>query len=81
VSYRFPFIRLIKQNLKGISYLRRTFFGTWRSSALPRRMVPVNESIHPSAATRFGKRVRVRRGEEVTEIVYRPRNLKVALRK
>ena len=37
VSYLLPFIRLIKQNRKGISALRRAFLGSWRSSLLPRR--------------------------------------------
>jgi uncharacterized protein (DUF2235 family) len=81
VSYLLPFVRLIKQNRKGISAFRRTFLGTWRSSVLPSSEVPVNESIHESAVARFGQRVPQRRGVVVSQIKYRPRNLAVVLDK
>jgi uncharacterized protein (DUF2235 family) len=81
VSYLLPFVRLIKQNRKGISALRRLFLGSWRSSTLPSSEVPVNESIHASVIARFGKRVPQRRGEALSEIKYRPRNLAVVLDK
>ena len=81
VSYLLPFVRLIKQNRKGISAFRRAILGGWRTSALPSREVPVNESIHESAMVRFGKRVPQRRGEVVSTIEYRPRNLAAALNK
>jgi uncharacterized protein (DUF2235 family) len=81
VSYLLPFVRLIKQNRKGISALRRAFLGSWRTSALPAGEVPVNESIHESALARLGKRVPQRRGEALSEITYRPRTLAVALDK
>jgi uncharacterized protein (DUF2235 family) len=81
VSYLLPFIRLIKQNRKGISALRRAFLGSWRSSLLPADQVPVNESIHESTLARFGKRVPQRRGEALSAIKYRPRNLVVVLDK
>ena len=57
VSHLLPFIRLIKQNRKGISALRRAFLGSWRSSLLPAGQVSVNESVHESTLARFGKRV------------------------
>ena len=81
VSYLLPFIRLIKQNRKGISALRRAFLGSWRSSLLPAGQVPVNESVHESTLARFGKRVPQRRGKVLSEIKYRPRNLMVVLGK
>lgn len=81
VSYFLPFVRLIKQNRKGISALRRAFLGDWRSSMLSGDQVPVNEIIHPSAVARFGKWVPHRRGEAVSKIKYRPRNLAVTLDK
>ncbi len=81
VSYLLPFVRLIKQNRKGISALRRAFLRSWRSSLLPGDQMPVNESIHPSAIARFGKPVPQRRGETVSKIKYRPRNLAVVLDK
>jgi uncharacterized protein (DUF2235 family) len=81
VSYFLPFVRLIKQNRKGISVLRRAFLGDWRSSMLSGDQVPVNEIIHPSAVARFGKWVPHRRGEAVSKIKYRPRNLAVTLDK
>ena len=79
VSYLLPFIRLIKQNRKGVPALRRAFLGGWRSSQLTDDRVTVNESIHPSALARFGKRARQRRGEAVTRIKYRPGNLAAVL--
>jgi len=81
VSYLLPYIRLIRQNRKGISAFRRAIMGTWRSSALPAGQVPVNESIHASALERFGKRVPQRRGEVLSSIKYRPRTLAVVLDK
>jgi uncharacterized protein (DUF2235 family) len=81
VRYFLPFVRLIKQNRKGISALRRAFLGDWRSSMLSGDQVPVNEIIHPSAVARFGKWVPHRRGEAVSKIKYRPRNLAVTLDK
>jgi len=81
VSYLLPFVRLIKQNRKGISAFRRAILGGWRSSALPSSEVAVNESIHESALARFGKSVPQRRGETTREITYRPRNLAAVLGK
>jgi uncharacterized protein (DUF2235 family) len=81
ISRLLPFVRLIKQNRKGISAFRRAFLGSWRTSALPTSQVPVNESIHESASARFGKRVPQRRGEALREIGYRPRNLGAVLDK
>jgi hypothetical protein len=81
VSYTLPFIRLIKQNRRGISALRRAFLGSWRSSLLPPGQVPVNESVHESTLARFGKRVPQRRGKALSAIEYRPRSLMVVLGK
>jgi uncharacterized protein (DUF2235 family) len=81
VSYLLPFVRLIKQNRKGISPFRRAILGSWRTSALPSSEVPVNESIHESALARFGKRVPQRRGEAIDTIEYRPRTLAAVLKR
>jgi hypothetical protein len=40
-----------------------------------------NESIHESALARFGRRAPLRRGETVSQVVYRPANLAAALEK
>jgi uncharacterized protein (DUF2235 family) len=79
VSHIFPFVRLIKQNRKGISPLRRALFGAWRASVIPAGETTVNESIHESALARFGKRAPQRRGETLSQVVYRPANLAAAL--
>ena len=81
VSYFFPFVRLIKQNRKGISALRRAIFGTWRAGVVPAGQATVNESIHDSAMARFGKRAPQRRGEVVSQLAYRPANLAAVLGK
>jgi uncharacterized protein (DUF2235 family) len=81
VSYLLPYVRLIKQNRKGIRALRRALVGSWRSSELVGDEAPVNESVHPSAIARFGKRVPHRRGAVLSRIKYRPRNLSVVLGK
>lgn len=81
VSYLLPFVRLIKQNRKGISALRRALIGSWRSNALADDEVSVNESIHPSAVARFGKPVPQRRGAVTSTMAYRPRPLSVVLGK
>lgn len=75
VSYLFPYIRLIRQERRGIPALRRFFLRGLRTGRVPRGHTPVNESIHESAAQRFGQRIKQRRGEAVSEIVYRPSNL------
>ena len=80
-SYLLPFVRLIKQSRKGISAFRRSILGSWRSGVLPPGRVPVNESVHESAMARFGKRVPQRRGETLSDIAYRPRNLAAVLDK
>lgn len=81
VSRVLPFVRLIKEQRRGISLLRRAILGTWRSSRLPPGQVAVNESIHASAVERFGKRVPQRRGAAVRHITYRPKNLAAVLDK
>lgn len=68
VSYLLPFVRLIKQNRRGISAFRRSILGSWRSGVLPPGLVTVNESIHESAIARFGERVPQRRGEALGDI-------------
>jgi uncharacterized protein (DUF2235 family) len=74
-----PFVRLIKQNRRGVSLFRRLLIGTWRTGTLAAGRVPVNETVHASALERFGKRVRQRRGAAVREITYRPRSLAAVL--
>ena len=81
VSHVFPFVRLIEQNREGISPLRRALFGTWRTGVVPGDQETVNESIHESALARFGKHAPQRRGETVSQVVYRPANLAAVLDK
>ena len=81
VSYLFPFVRLINQDRKGISRLRRALFGNWRAGVAPAGQVIVNESIHESAIARFGKRAPLRRGDALGRRKYRPMNLAASIRK
>lgn len=81
VSQFMPFVRLIKQNVKGISPWRRTFIGTWRTSRVLAGEEVVNESVHPSALERYGKRVKVRCGDAVKAVRYRPRQLRVLMKR
>lgn len=81
VSYLLPFVRLIKQNRRGISPLRRTLIGSWRSNELSGDEVSINESVHESALTRFGRPAAYRRGETSGKPKYRPRNLAAVLDK
>ena len=81
VSYLFPFVRLINQNRKGISRLRRALFGNWRTGVAPAGQMIVNESIHESAVARFGKRAPLRRGDALGRRKYRPMNLAAVIRK
>jgi uncharacterized protein (DUF2235 family) len=79
VSHFFPFVRLIKQDRRAISPLRRALLGTWRTGVVPGDQETVNESIHESALARFGKRAPQRRGETLSQVVYRPANLAAVL--
>ncbi len=79
VSGVLPYVRLLKQDRRGLSPWRRAVLGSWRSSLLATGDEPVNESIHQSAIDRYGKRVRLRLGETVGSQIYQPRNLKAAL--
>ena len=81
VSYFFPYVRLINQDRRGISRLRRALFGNWRAGVAPAGQVIVNESIHESAIARFGKRAPLRRGAALKRRKYRPRNLAAVVRK
>ena len=81
VSQVVPYVRLIHQNPRGISPWRRSVLGTWRSSKLPPDEEVVNETIHPSAGERFGRRVKLRRGLDVAAVVYKPRQLKLEFTK
>lgn len=80
VSGALPFTRFIRQNESAVSSWWMTLFRGWRTNRLPSGETAINESIHPSAIERIGKTVRVRRGNEVKEEVYRPANLMAALR-
>jgi uncharacterized protein (DUF2235 family) len=78
-SARFPFIRLINQNMRAIPRRRRMLIDSWRSGAVARSDVTINETVHESALARFGRTVNEARGEALHEIVYRPRNLAVEI--
>ncbi len=81
VSQFLPFVRLLHQNVQGIAPWRRMIVGTWRSSKVPSGEEVIGESIHPSAWARFGQRVKLKRGQQVAVKRYRPRQLKIELRK
>ena len=81
VSYLFPFVRLINQDPRGISRLRRWLFGNWRAGIAPAGQTVVNESIHESAIARFGKRAPLRRGAALNRRKYRPMSLASVVRK
>jgi uncharacterized protein (DUF2235 family)/lipoprotein NlpI len=74
-SRLFPFVRLVKQAVEGISPLRRALFGTWRTSKVRGGRTVVNESIHPSVVRRFGQKVIELRDGRSHAIDYRPANL------
>ena len=79
-SARLPHVRLVRQEQDGIAPLRRALLGTWRTSRVAPGETVVNESVHDSVLTRFGRTV-AEIGEEgrQRELVYRPRNLAAAL--
>jgi uncharacterized protein (DUF2235 family) len=80
-SGRLPYIRLIKQNVKGIPAWRRWLIGVWRSGKVPRKEVPVNESVHESVLCRYGQRV-VEFGNDQSKIIpYQPGNVTAAMPK
>lgn len=79
VSHILPYIRLIRQDPRGINPLRRLLLGNWRASHLASGDVPVNELIHESAIARFGKMVELERGDSARRTRYGPRQLRVAL--
>lgn len=79
VSRLLPFVRLIRQHKQGIGPWRRTILGTFRTNALPPGLETIGEDVHPSAAKRYGHRVKLKRGALLTRPVYRPRTLAAAL--
>ena len=81
VSQFLPFVRLLNQNVNGIPLWRRSIAGTWRASKVPPGEEVVNEAIHPSAFARYHRRVKVRRGNDVSVRLYKPRQLKVEQKK
>jgi len=80
VSRLLPFVRLLRQQRKGVSALRRAILGMWRTSLLPGDRETVNESIHPSVLARYGKRAPVRRGGTLQRRRYVPRTVRAALK-
>lgn len=77
ISAVLPFVRLLNQNVRGVSPLRRGLLGMWRTSLVEDNEAIVNEAIHASAFERYGKKVRWRCGEAVKAAVYRPRPLRL----
>jgi hypothetical protein len=81
VSAVLPFIRLIGQKRDGIPRWRRTVMGTRRTSWLGGEVEAVNESLHPSAVARLGRRAMHRRGTDLAARVYEPATLAAAARR
>ena len=73
-----PTIRQIRGASFRTSFLERAYVPT---DAKGKRLTPINETIHPSAAHRFGKRVELVLNDEgdTESIEYRPKNLAAAL--
>src|SRR5262245_37616029 len=72
----FPFVRLVKQAIEGLSPLRRMLFGCWRSTKVRAGSLVVNEAIHESVVQRFGRKVIELRDGRSHMIEYRPANLR-----
>ncbi|MFA5955654.1 phospholipase effector Tle1 domain-containing protein [Hyphomicrobium sp.] len=70
-----PYVRLIQQNLSGLSERRRSVFRGWRTSAVASSLASLNETIHQSAISRLGQTVKEARGDLVQDIVYEPPTL------
>lgn len=65
-----PFIRLIGQDMRGLSLFRR--LTGWRVARLPDDVVAINERVHESVAARIGKSVAVRTEKGVSQQTYHP---------
>ena len=72
----FPFVRLVKQVVEGLSPLRRRLFGSLRSTKVRDGSVVVNETIHESVLQRFGQKVIELYDARSHMIEYRPANLR-----
>ena len=75
-----PFIRLIRQRVDGLSFVRRKVLLHWRVGRMPSTCHPINEQIHESAIVRYGKTVIQKHGKRQSQFVYEPPNLKAALK-
>lgn len=71
----FPFIRLIKQDVRAIPEWRRNIFGTWRTGKLPKGEASINESVPEGVVERLGQRVVELQGTRARCITYRPASL------
>jgi hypothetical protein len=79
LSRMLPYMRLVGQDLRAISKMRRRWLRAWRTSKLAPELVSLNETIHKSALARFGQTVREARGPAVNDIVYQPGSLSPAV--
>jgi len=79
LSRLLPYIRLIKQEMRGLHPLRRVVLRGWRTNRLPREQMTVNEVVHDSAIARLDQFVPLRRGEDVQKHRYCPRSLRTAV--
>ena len=70
-----PFVRLVKQGIEAVAPFRLNTLGTWRTGKLPRGQAAINESVHESAAQRFGQMVIELVHGRSRMITYRPRAL------
>ena len=77
VNQFLPYVRLLHQDVRGIPPWRRVIANSWRASKVRAGEDVVNEAIHPSALARYHRRVKLRRGDEVKAVLYKPRQLKV----
>lgn len=70
-----PFIRLVKQATGAIPAIRRALLGTWRTGAIKRSRVSINESVDASVHQRLGEKVIELNNGRSRMITYRPRAL------
>lgn len=70
-----PFVRLINQDLRAVSAVRRACLRGWRTNRLSMSEATINEALHSSVLARIGKTVPFRRGTDVQHSKYVPKSV------
>lgn len=79
LSALLPYVRLVRQDPFAVKPLRRAILGAFRTGRLASGLNSLHEQIHHSAVERFGREVDVLADSHRNSVIYRPRNLEVAL--